>query len=92
MLEREMGGLAMRIESINISNYRQYRSLNISFPADKETDLHVIVAPNGIGKTNMLNAINWCLYNDEPHLGDPNESLAICNYTALDEAKRYCQI
>lgn len=77
----------MRFDSINILNYRQYKNLDISFPKAKENDLHIIIASNGIGKTNMLNAINWCLYDDEPHLGDSKDSLSICNYKALEEAK-----
>ncbi len=77
----------MRFNSINVSNFRQYRKMDISFPKIRETDLHVIVASNGIGKTNMLNAINWCLYGDEPHLGDEDDSLSICNYIALNEAR-----
>lgn len=71
-----------------MTNYRQYQLLDVDFPHTKETDLHVIVASNGIGKTNMLNAINWCLYGDEPHLGDKDDSLTICNHIALDEARR----
>jgi DNA sulfur modification protein DndD len=78
----------MRFESIDITNYRQYQSLSVAFPQTMGTDLHVIVASNGIGKTNMLNAINWCLYGDEPHLGDKDDSLTICNHIALDEARK----
>ena len=75
----------MRFESISIKNYRQYRELTIEFPAVKETDLHVLVASNGIGKTNLLNAINWCLYGDEPHLGNKEGSLSICNLASMRE-------
>ena len=81
----------MRFESIYISNFRQYQTLDVSFPQSLETDLHVIVASNGIGKTNLLNAINWCLYGDEPHLGDKDDSLTICNHSALEEAMRQGQ-
>ena len=74
----------MRITDIYISNYRQYQEIHLEFPKNKEHDLHVIVAQNGIGKTNLLNAINWCLYGDEPHLGDVAKSLPKFNL----EAKR----
>lgn len=76
----------MRFESIDIENYRQYKALHISFPEKSGNDLHVIVASNGVGKTNLLNAINWCLYGDEPHLGDEDDALTICNHLALQEA------
>lgn len=60
----------MRFNSIILKNYRQYRDVTLAFPKIKKTDLHMIVASNGVGKTNLMNAINWCLYGDEPHLGD----------------------
>lgn len=62
----------MRFSSIEIKNYRQYRSLNLSF-RKKDTDLQVIVGDNGTGKTNLLNAFTWCLYGEEPHLGKADE-------------------
>lgn len=58
----------MRFQSIEIKNYRQYRDLNLEF-FQGEHDLQVIIADNGVGKTNLLNAFTWCLYGIEPHLG-----------------------
>ena len=61
----------MRIESIEISNFRQYQKLQLKFcKLPGHGDLHIILAKNGVGKTNVLNAITWCLYNSEMHLGD----------------------
>jgi len=91
----------MRITNIDIKNYRQYQSLSFSFPKSNVSDIHIIVAQNGVGKTNLLNAITWCLYGKEPHLGlvsenikdDKNENdnknngLPKLNLTAADEAK-----
>lgn len=78
----------MRIESIDIYNFRQYKELHLDFPKIKDTDLHVIVASNGVGKTNMMNAIIWCFYGIEPNV-DKNSSAALplCNLKALEEAK-----
>ena len=76
----------MRISGIDISNYRQYQQIHFSFPHEKEHDLHVIIAQNGIGKTNILNAINWCLYEDEPHLGNQSKTLPKYNLQAKDVA------
>lgn len=78
----------MRIESIDIKNFRQYKELHLDFPKTKDTDLHVIVASNGVGKTNMMNAIIWCFYGIEPNI-DKNSSAALplCNLKALEEAK-----
>lgn len=58
----------MRFQSIEIKNYRQYRDLSLEF-FQGEHDLQVIIADNGVGKTNLLNAFTWCLYGIEPHLG-----------------------
>ena len=78
----------MRFEKITISNFRQYESLTLNFPKSNNTDLHVVIASNGIGKTNLLNSIDWCLYGEESHLGDSEESLSICNLDAIDNAKK----
>lgn len=77
----------MRFEKIEVNNYRQYRSLVLDFTKTQSTDLHVVIASNGIGKTNLLNAIDWCLYEEESHLGDKDDSLSICNLDALAEAR-----
>ena len=78
----------MKITKITIHGFRQYKDLKVEFnSADKdEHDLHIIIAKNGIGKTNLLNAIEWCLYDDEPHLGNPEEALKRINNTLFDEA------
>ena len=68
----------MRIESIEIQNFRQYRKEKFVFPKlNGKKDIHVIIGENGEGKTNILNALTWCLYGEELHLGDKNT--AICN-------------
>ena len=79
----------MRILNIFISNYRQYQSLSFSFPESKSNDIHIIVAQNGVGKTNLLNAITWCLYGKEPHLGDDTQDLGLpkLNLAAIEEAR-----
>lgn len=75
----------MRINSIKIQNYRQYRSLNIEFNKKQDHDIHVLIGQNGMGKTNLLNAISWCLYDQEPHLSDKNKALPIINIETLAE-------
>lgn len=79
----------MRILNIDIKNYRQYQSLSFAFPESKSNDIHIIVAQNGVGKTNLLNAITWCLYGKEPHLGDDTQDLGLpkLNLTAIEEAR-----
>ena len=64
----------MRIERVEIHNFRQYRNAVFNFKKRGKYDLHIILGNNGVGKTNLLNAISWCLYETEPHLG--NEKVA----------------
>ena len=86
----------MRFASVIMSNYRQYKELEFEFPRNGENDIHAIIASNGVGKTNLLNAINWCLYGKEPH-ADISENevdyeeydedrLTLANIEALEEA------
>ena len=79
----------MRFERIQIFNYRQYQHLEFTFPHG-EQDIHVIIALNGVGKTNLLNAISWCLYRSEPHLGsaDKNKGLPIINKQVISECRK----
>ena len=74
----------MRIEAIQFKNYRQYRDTRIEFShIEGGRSLTIIQGPNGSGKTNILNAISWCLYGEELHLGDKYKGLPIINNIAL---------
>jgi len=80
----------MRIENIEIQNFRQYRNLSFKFPhSTGDNDLHIIFANNGVGKTNVLNAITWCLYDTEMHLGDKNTALAILNNQKVQDLREH---
>lgn len=79
----------MRIESIEIENFRQYRKEKFTFPHVKgKKDIHVIIGENGEGKTNILNALTWCLYGEELHLGDKNTALDNINSQYVDELRK----
>lgn len=96
----------MRFASVKMSNYRQYKSLEFQFPEQGDNDIHAIIASNGVGKTNLLNAINWCLYGKEPHADitetdvdydDSDEDrLTLANIEAIEEAaaadKKTCTV
>ena len=78
----------MRIESIEIQNFRQYRKEKFEFPKIKgKKDIHVIVGENGEGKTNILNALTWCLYGEELHLGDKNTAINKINSQYVQELR-----
>lgn len=79
----------MRIESLHIRNMRQMKDLSLRFSkGNSENDLHIILAENGVGKTNIVNAITWCLYNKEMHLRDEETALPILNNQVIDELRQ----
>ena len=64
----------MIFKSIKLNNYRQFRGENeVSFGFKKGKNICVIEATNGMGKTNFLNDINWCLYASEQSINDNHE-------------------
>ena len=78
--------IEMRIEQINIKNFRQYKKVQIDFPDYYDNDIHVIIGKNGVGKTTLFNAINWCLYGKEPNHLSNGESLRILNSKIPDDS------
>jgi len=84
---RKSGVIAMRIESVMLKNYRQFKDMEISFKKTSSQDLHVLIGVMGTGKTNLLNAINWCLYGDEPYLSKQSQQLPILNLKTIEEAE-----
>ena len=76
----------IRFTSIEIDNYRQYRNLQVDFTRQDNHDLFMLIADNGIGKTNFLNAITWCLYEKESHLQNKYGALPIINVSSIDDA------
>jgi len=68
----------MRIDEIHFENFRKYVNTSI-FLKKNANDLHVVIAENGVGKTTFLNAMTWCLYNDEPKIRDKDDALPTLN-------------
>jgi DNA sulfur modification protein DndD len=53
---------------VQIKNFRQYRGTHkIDLHSDPDKNVVVIKGKNGAGKSNLLNAITWCLYDLEAH-------------------------
>ncbi|WP_270289837.1 AAA family ATPase [Bacteroides thetaiotaomicron] len=79
----------MRIESLIIDNYRQYRHAEYNFvKTNNANDMHIVLGSNGVGKTNMLNSITWCLYGKELHLGDKNTAAPMLNNKYVDKLRQ----
>lgn len=54
----------MLLTKLKLYNFRQFYDVNteIDFSTDIEKNITVIHGENGVGKTTILNAILWCLY------------------------------
>lgn len=53
----------MIIKQISLSNFRQYKEpQTIKFSCDKDKNVTVILGINTSGKTTLIQAFNWCLY------------------------------
>ena len=84
----------IRIKSIELENYRQYYGKHKIDFSSREEGFTIIAGKNGEGKSNLLNAISWCLYHQEPHgMGDDighgeNRSLPVINTRYITELKK----
>jgi len=53
----------MILNSVVVENFRSfYGEQSIEFSTDKKKNTTILYALNGVGKTNLLNAILWCLH------------------------------
>ena len=79
----------IKLNRVEIQNYRQYKKINLNFESKK--GLFLFIGKNGRGKSNFLNAICWCLYGDEP-FKEPEDKAIILNDDVSKEGKKYIEI
>lgn len=77
----------MIIKSIKLKNYRQFREeVLIELGSEEGLNINVIIGSTGAGKTNLSNAIQWCLYGNESI--DENIDYGILNLNELESMKQ----
>jgi len=69
----------MRIDYIKFKNYRQHVDTTLQFTDKKDESFTVIIGTTGAGKTNILNAVTWCLYGVEYNIRDKDRGLDLVN-------------
>jgi DNA sulfur modification protein DndD len=76
----------MILEKIKLTDFRCfYGESSISFSEDAKTNVTIIYAENGVGKTTLLNALLWCFYGETTARFEKKEN--ILNYDALQEGR-----
>ncbi len=76
----------MKIEYLKLINYRQYVDEKIIFTIpENRKNFTIIEGANGAGKTNILNAITWCLYGKEINLKKEEKGLPLMNTTSIEK-------
>ncbi|MCP4987628.1 MAG: AAA family ATPase [Colwellia sp.] len=79
----------MLLKKINLKNFRQfYGDVTLSFNISNERNITIIHAENGVGKTALLNAVNWAFFEKlTPNFRNPGN---LINDTAQKEGKGSC--
>lgn len=72
----------MKITRVGISNFRQYQNVDFDFTGPG-SDFIIISGANGNGKTNFLNALSWCLYDNENFSVKDNQPLSVVSRDTL---------
>jgi len=78
--------MQLALDTLKLFNYRYYYGEHIiHFSNDPKKNVTVIKGDNGAGKSNILNALTWCLYNEEVHSDKKTTSLPSMNTEYIAE-------
>ena len=75
----------MDIDYLRMKNFRQYRDAKIEFAHSPDRNFTIVEGVMGAGKTNILNALTWCLFGEELHIDEKYAGLPRINTTVLSE-------
>lgn len=73
----------MRLKSLRLENFRQFRGTNkLEFAADTQKNVTIILGDNTFGKSTLLQAFSWCLYEKANFI---HRSNFLLNYEISEE-------
>ena len=79
--------MSIVIRKIQFVNFRQYGTGVINFKSNSNCNLYGFVAKNGTGKTTLLNAITWCLYENEQGKNKTEDALPVVSSAVVKNAE-----
>jgi len=79
----------MYIDYLSMKNFRQYQNTKIEFARPPDKNFTIVQGVTGAGKTNISNAVTWCLFGKELHIDKKYKGLPIVNTTTLSESKEH---
>lgn len=85
----------MLIKSIELYNFRQFKDKQtLTFSCDPEKNVTILLGDNTFGKTTILQAFNWCLYNKANFPKDSNPDFLLNLEVAKENkgAKETCSV
>ena len=70
----------MKIEFMRLENWRSFYGVNdLWFATESQANVTLIRAENGVGKTSLLAAVNWCFFNILPSESEFENPLQLTN-------------
>jgi len=85
----------MLIKSITLNNFRQFKGKQaLEFSTDADKNVTVLLGDNTFGKTTILQAFNWCLYEvaDFPKDSNPNFLLNLEDANEQAGIQQKCEV
>ncbi|MBN7757690.1 AAA family ATPase [Nitratireductor aquimarinus] len=81
----------MILDEIRLQDFRCfYGECKIEFSTNKDKNVTLIYAENGVGKTTLLNALLWCFYGETTSRFEKKED--ILNYDAKKEGRSLAMV
>lgn len=83
----------MLIKSITFNNFRQFKGKQrLDFSVDAEKNVTVLLGDNTFGKTTILQAFNWCLYDMADFPKDSNPDFLLNLEVANEQVGKNCEV